>query len=153
MTANSTVLKATIAALGLLLLSGQQDMPLRPPGRFSATTTGLLKGTITGDISVSTFRDGHREIYLQMDSSQMMATNIMISLQVTLPVVRTAPVFRLQVENLKTHQLSYPAATGTLALKGRDLLTGSFTVTSTDKTLPLTLTGTLDNAPVVPAVE
>jgi hypothetical protein len=149
MTAKTALFKAAVAALGLILLSAQQDMPLRPPGRFTATTTGLLKGTIAGDVSASTFRDGHREIYLQLDSSQMMQTDIMVSVQITQTPGKPTPTFRLQVENLKTHQLTYPAATGTLDLKGRDLLSGRFTVTSAD----LTLTGTLYKAPVVPAIE
>jgi hypothetical protein len=149
MTAKTALLKAAVAALGLILLTAQQDMPLRPPGRFTATTAGLLKGTIAGDVSASIFRDGHREIYLQLDSSQMMATDIMVSVQITQAPGKSAPSFRLQIENLKTHQLTYPAATGTLDLKGRDLLSGRFTVTSAD----LTLTGTLDKAPVVPAIE
>ena len=149
MTAKTALFKAAIAALGLTLLSAQQDMPLRPPGRFTATTTGLLKGTIAGDVSVSKFRDGHLEIYLQLDSAQMMATDIMVSVQVTLTPGKPAPTFRLQIENLKTHQLTYPAATGTLDLEGRDLLSGRFTVTSAN----LTLNGTLDKAPAVPAVE
>jgi len=149
MTAKTALLKAAVAALGLILLTAQQDMPLRPPGRFTATTVGLLKGTIAGDVSAATFRDGHREIYLQLDSAQMMATSIMVSVQITQGPGKATPAFRLQVENLKTHQLTYPAATGTLDLKGRDLLSGRFTVTSAD----LTLTGTLDKAPVVPAIE
>jgi hypothetical protein len=149
MTAKTALFKAAVAALGLILLTAQQDMPLRPPGRFIATTTGLLKGTIAGDVSASLFRDGHRELYLQLDSAQMMATDIMVSVQVTLMPGKPAPSFRLRVENLKTHALTYPSATGTLDLKGRDLLSGRFMVTSTD----LTLTGILDNAPVVPAIE
>lgn len=149
MTTKTPLFKVAAATLGLLLLTAQQDMPLRPPGRFTAITTGLLKGTIAGDVSMSTFRDGRRELYLQMDSRQMMATDIMVSVQVTFPPAKSPPAVRLQVENLKTHALTFPAATATLDLKGRDLLSGRFTITSPN----LTLSGTLDRAPVVPAIE
>lgn len=147
------VLKPAIAALSLVILTAQQDLPQRPPGRFQATTTGLLKGTVAGDVSATAFRDGRREIYMQLDSSQMLAIDIMLSLQVTLPPGKATPVFRLQVENLKTQELSYPAATGTFELKGTSMLSGRFAVASTATATPLTITGTFDKAPQVTAIE
>ena len=153
MTMSNPVTKAVIAALALVALAAQQDLPQRPPGRFQATTKGLLKGTVAGDVSASAFRDGHREIYLQMDSSQMMATGILVSLQVTLPAGKAGPSFRLQVEDIRTHKLSTPPATGTLDLKGTSMFSGSFSVTSTDTATPLTLSGSFDKAPLVQAIE
>ena len=98
--------------LSLLLLTAQQDIPLKSPGRFEATATGLLKGRIQGDISGTNFANGRTEIYLAIDSLIMMSQKIMVSAVITLPagklkfpLLLTPSNTRLQIEMLETQEL------------------------------------------------
>ena len=157
---NKLKTKAVMAALSLVLLSGQQDVPLRAPGRFFAATQGALKGTIAGNISGTSFKDGTRELYWSLDSTQMMATGTMLSITVRVPkgsnaasLVLNSGNTRLVLETLATHVLSTIAAEGRLEVRGSNLLRGKFSLSSTDKGRPLTLTGTFDQAPVVPGLD
>ena len=55
-------------AMTSLLLTAQQDVPLRGPGQFSATAAGAVIGTLQGDASATRFSDGRREFYLLLNS-------------------------------------------------------------------------------------
>lgn len=146
-----------IAIVSLLLLPAQQDIPLKGPGRFQATATGLLKGNIEGDIAGTKFANGQTEIYVMIDSLIMMSQNVMVSAVIHLPAGKpvspmklTPSNFRLQIEKLNTQELLVVPATGTLELKGRGLIDGKFTISSSDAKAALSISGVFQKAPIIP---
>ena len=50
--------KIITATLSIFLLTGQEGLPLRPHGRFTAQATGAMTGNIMGDVSAELHRDG-----------------------------------------------------------------------------------------------
>lgn len=148
------------AALSIFLLTAQDGMPLRPHGRFTAETTGALSGPITGDVSAEILRDGSLRLYLGQDSSQMMKTDRLLTVTIVVPSgkgKRTLTLAKgkvsLMLQDLKTLERTTASADGTLALEGRDLLTGSFALRAMLGNRPLTLEGKFERAPVVTALD
>ena len=142
-------------AMTSLLLTAQQDVPLRGPGQFSATAAGAVIGTLQGDASATRFSDGRREFYLLLNSDQMMRQKLMLSVTIKLPVpgekaiAPTSHEAMVQWESLANHTRTSVPATASIEMKGKDLLTGKFTITSRDTSHPLTLTGKFENAPII----
>ena len=148
------------AALSIFLLTGQDGLPLRPHGRFTAETTGAMSGPITGDVSAELLRDGSMRLYLSQDSSQMMKTDRLLTVTIAAPQgkgKRTLTLAKgrvsLMLQNLTTLERTMATADGTIALEGRDLLTGSFSLKATLGNRPMTLEGKFEKAPVVSALD
>lgn len=148
------------AALSIFLLTAQDGLPLRPHGRFTAETTGALSGPITGDVSAEILGDGSLRLYLGQDSIQMMKTDRLLTVTIIAPSgkgKRTLTLAKgkvsLMLQDLKTLERTMATADGTLALEGRDLLTGSFALKATLGNQPLTLEGKFEKAPVVTALD
>lgn len=144
------------AALSIFLLTGQDGMPLRPHGRFTAEATGAISGTISGDVSAERLRDGSMRLYLSQDSSQMMKTDRLLTVTIAAPQGkgrRTLGLAKdkvsLMLQDLNTLVRTMAPADGKIAIEGRDLLTGNFSLKATLGNRPLTLEGTFDKAPVV----
>jgi hypothetical protein len=140
-----------------LLLTAQQDMPLRGPGKFTAAATGIIAGTVTGDASVTKYKTGPRELHLLLNSDQEMSLNRMFSVTISLPAQGTLtpkPVKALlQWGNLTNHTRQSAPATGTIEFRGKDLLDGRFKLTATAGTETLSLSGTFEAAPVIDDVD
>jgi hypothetical protein len=148
------------AVLSIFLLTAQDGMPLRPHGRFNAEATGAISGPITGDVSAEIQRDGSMRLYFGQDSSQMMKTDRLLTVTIAAPQgkgKRTLTLAKdkvsLMLQNLTTLERTVATADGTLALEGRDLLTGSFALKATLGNRPLTLKGKFEKAPVVTALD
>jgi len=148
------------AVLSIFLLTAQDGMPLRPHGRFTAETAGLLPGPISGDVSAEILRDGSMRLYLGQDSSQMMKTDRLLTITIAVPpgkgkrsLTLTTGTVSLMLQDLTTLERTMATADGTLALEGRDLLTGSFSLKATLGNRPLTLEGKFEKAPVVTALD
>ncbi len=140
-----------------LLLSAQQDMPLRGPGKFTATATGIISGTVTGDASVTKYKSGARELHLLLNSDQEMSLSRMFGVTISLPAkgALTTQVAKamLQWGNLTDHTRQSAPANCNIEFRGKDLLDGRFTVTATAGTETLSLTGTFERAPVINDVD
>jgi hypothetical protein len=152
-------IQAMVIAATLPLLS-LQDVPLRGPGQFTATSSGIVTGQIAGDASATVFRNRMRELYLQLNSDQMMKLKTMIAVTVTLPVgAGTFPLdgrsaqASVSWERMATHARQVVPATGSITVTGTDLLSGRFTLSATSGTEKLTLTGSFEKAPVLPALD
>jgi hypothetical protein len=148
------------AVLSIFLLTAQDGMPLRPHGRFNAEATGAMSGPITGDVSAEIQRDGSMRLYFGQDSSQMMKTDRLLTIAIAAPPgkgKRTLTLAKgkvsLMLQNLNTLERTMATADGTLELKGRELLTGSFSLKATLGTRQLTLEGKFEKAPVVAALD
>jgi hypothetical protein len=139
------------------LLTAQQDMPLRGPGKFTATATGIITGTVTGDASVTKFKAGPRELHLLLNSDQEMSLSRMFSVTISLPAKGTLtplPVKALlQWSNLTNHTRQSAPANCTIEFRGRDLLDGRFKIAATAGTETLSLNGTFQAAPVIDDVD
>ena len=150
----------TVAVISMFLLTAQQDLPLRPPGRFPATASGALSGPIAGDATVTRFRNGTREIDLVLDSDQMMSSNRMVAISIRVQSsTTTAPISLnnsntiLRLDNLNTHESSTVPVQGSLQLKGKETLQGSFTLAGTTGSTNLSMTGSFVDAPVLPGLD
>jgi hypothetical protein len=148
------------AVLSIFLLTAQDGMPLRPHGRFNAEATGAMSGPITGVVSAEIQRDGSMRLYFGQDSSQMMKTDRLLTIAIAAPPGKGKRNLKLakgkislMLQDLNTLERTMATADGTLALEGRDLLTGSFSVKATLGNRPLTLEGKFDKAPVVTALD
>lgn len=148
------------AALSIFLLTGQDGLPLRPHGRFTAEATGAMSGNITGDISAERLRDGSLRLYLSQDSSQMMKSDRLLTITIAAPQgkgKRTVELSKerasLMLQDLKTLERTMASADGALSIEGRDLLAGNFSLKATLDNRPLTLEGKFDKAPVVTALD
>jgi hypothetical protein len=145
-----------VIVASLLLLQAQQDIPLKGPGRFQATATGLLKGAIQGDISGTKSANGSIEIFVAIDSLIMMSQNVMVSAVISLPAGKlsfpmklTPANTRLQIEKLDTQELLIVPASGFIEMKGRDLVDGRFAITSSDAKAALDISGEFRKAPII----
>ena len=105
-------------------------------------------------------RDGSMRLYFGQDSSQMMKTDRLLTVTIAAPQgkgKRTLTLAKdkvsLMLQNLTTLERTMATADGTLALEGRDLLTGSFALKATLGNRPLTLEGKFEKAPVVTALD
>jgi hypothetical protein len=150
----------TVAVISMFLLTAQQDLPLRPPGRFTATASGALSGPIAGDATITRFRNGTREIDLVLDSDQMMSSNRMVAISIRVQAsTTTAPISLnnsntiVRLDNLNTHESSTVPVHGSLQLKGKDTLQGSFTFAGTSGSTNLSITGSFVDAPVLPGLD
>ena len=148
------------AALSIFLLTGQDGMPLRPHGRFTAEATGAMSGLINGDVSAELLRDGSMRFYLGQDSSQMMKTDKLLTVSIATPPgkgKRTLTLVKgkvsLMLQDLNSLERTMATADGTITLEGRALLTGSFSLKATLGNRPLTLEGEFEKAPVVSALD
>ena len=150
---------ALIAALSVVLLA-QQDAPLRGPGKFTAAASGALSGKVSGDASVTNFKNGKRELYFLLNSNQMMSANMMVSATIRLPA--TAGIYRLtpvaanaliQWDNLTARTRHSALATGSISFKGKDTLSGTFSMSAKAGAETLTLTGEFQNAPAISGVD
>lgn len=148
-----------VVIASLLLLTAQQDLPVKGPGRFQATATGVLKGKLEGNIAGTVFADGRTEYYVMIDSHIMMSQNVMVSAVISLPAGKqvfpqqlTPSNTRLQIEKLDTQELLIVPATGTIEMRGRDLVDGKFTITSSDARATLNISGEFQKAPIIPGI-
>ncbi|MEQ1756277.1 MAG: hypothetical protein ABL973_19330 [Micropepsaceae bacterium] len=148
------------AVISMLLLTAQQDLPLRAPGRFTATASGALSGPVAGDATVTRFRNGVREIDLVLDSDQMMSSNRMIAISIRVQATTTASPIQLnhgntilRLDNLNTHESGAIPVQGSLQLKGRDTLQGSFKLSGKSGANNLSLSGSFVDAPVLPGLD
>ncbi len=149
-----------LVAAASVLLTAQQDAPLRGPGRFTATAAGVLSGTVSGDASVTKFQDGRRELYLMLNSDQMMARSMMISATIRLPASAGMHTLKpptgytlIRWENLTAHTGKSALATGTIEFKGKDVLSGKFSITATAGAETMTLTGIFEDAPIIKGID
>lgn len=149
----------TIAVLALTLLTGQQDLPIRAPGRFTATGAGDLTGALSGDATATRFRNGARELYLVLDSDKMMATKRMLSVSIRLPAQDAKSPFALstantviRLDNLVSHDSTTLPVQGTLQYRGKDTLEGSFRLSAGTGAQTVTIIGTFKDAPVVEGI-
>lgn len=150
---------ALIAALSVVL-TAQQDAPLRGPGKFTAAASGALSGEVSGDASVTNFKNGRRELYFLLNSDQMMSANMMVSATIKLPATagnyRLTPVAAnalIQWDNLTARTRHSALATGSISFKGKDTLSGTFSMSAKAGAETLTLTGEFQNAPAISGVD
>lgn len=136
------------ALTALFLLAAQDGLPLRPHGRFSAELTGAVSGAIAGDASAERQRDGSLHIFLGQDSSQMMATDRLITVALAIPDgkgKRTLSIklgkASIMLQDLKTLERTIITGEGTLTLEGRDVLEGNFSLRTTLGGKPVSLSG------------
>lgn len=147
-------LRFAVLALASLALTAQQDAPLRGPGKFQGAATGAVNAQVSGDASISRFKNGKRELYLMLNSDRMMALNVMMAVTVKLPAAGAAAIDgTLTWESLATRTRHSSAVTGTLTFKGKDLLSGEFKLSGKDGNETLSLSGTFADAPVLVGVE
>ena len=150
---------ALIAALSVVL-TAQQDAPLRGPGKFTAAASGALSGEVSGDASVTNFKNGRRELYFLLNSDQMMSANMMVSATIKLPATagnyRLTPVAAnalIQWDNLTARTRHSALAAGSISFKGKDTLSGTFSMSAKAGAETLTLTGEFQNAPAISGVD
>ncbi len=148
-----------IAALSVVL-TAQQDAPLRGPGKFIAAASGALTGKVSGDASATNFKNGKRELYFLLNSDQMMTANMMVSATIKLPATtgnyRLTPAAAnalIQWDNLTARTRHSAFVTGSISFKGKDTLSGTFSMSAKAGAETLTLTGEFQNAPAISGVD
>lgn len=150
---------ALIAVLSMAL-TAQQDAPLRGPGKFTAAASGTLTGKVSGDASVTNFKNGKRELYFLLNSDEMMSASMMVSASIKLPSMagnhRLTPAAAnalIQWDNLTARTRHSALATGSISFKGTDTISGTFSMSAKAGTETLTLTGEFRNAPAISGVD
>lgn len=149
-------LQLALLALASLALTAQQDAPLRGPGTFKAAASGALNAQVSGDVSITRFKNGTRELYLMLNSDRMMALNTMVAVTVKLPANGTGPGMidgMLSWEAFDSRARHTAPLSGTLTYQGKDLLSGEFKLTGKDGDQTLSLSGTFVDAPTLPGVD
>jgi len=156
------VAAAAIAALPAL---ADQDGPMRKAGSFAAKAEGAVGAAIKGDATVWQAKD-YTHLYLTLNSDQMMVLKTMISADLMWPsangaghhvvletTARPAVTAIVSWENLDTRARHAVAATGFIDFDAKDPMAGRFELTAKDGIETLKVSGTFENAPVIPALD